>query len=120
MVSAPIHKMRHPREGAAIKTTKISIDPAKVLGILNKCELEIENRRVQFSECLYHELSYEDLVRDKDEELKKIQSFLNVNQADNLTSDLVKINPDSLAEVIENFGEISDVLSGTPYEKFLI
>ena len=118
-VSAPIHKMHHPREGDTIKTAKIRIEPRNVLEILSRRVWEIEHRRQQFSECMYHELGYEKLVSNSDEELGKIQRLLGTGAEKQLTSDLVKINPESLAETIENFHEIRDVLSGTPYEKFL-
>ena len=118
-VSAPIHKMHHPREGDIINATKIRIDPKDLLDILSRRTLEIEKRRQQFSDCTYHELGYEKLVSNRDEELGKIQGLLVPGMEQQLTSDLAKINPESLAETIENFHEIRDVLNGTPYEKFL-
>ena len=81
-VSAPIHKMRHPREGVIIKTTKIRVDPGKVLEILKQRIREIEHRRQQLSGCMYHELSYEDLVSNRDEALRNIQTFLGVDLED--------------------------------------
>ena len=118
-VSAPVHKMRHPREGATITTAKIRIDPRDLLESLNQRVWDIDLRRQKFSACEFHELSYEDLVSNKDEVLGKVQTFLGIDRPAELTSDLVKINPESLSGVIENFDEIADVLSGTPYEKFL-
>ena len=45
--------------------------------------------------------------------------FLEVDSAYELESDLVKINPDTLEDVIDNYEEIKDKLSGTPLEKYI-
>jgi hypothetical protein len=37
-----------------------------------------------------------------------------------LTTDLVKINPDSLETLIENYDEVVKTLAGTEFERFLL
>jgi hypothetical protein len=111
--------MHHPREGDIIKAARVRIDPIDILDSLGQRSSEIEKRRQQFSDCTYHEMGYEELVSNRDEELAKVQGFLVPGKEQQLTSDLAKINPESLAETIENIEEIRGVLSGTPYEKLL-
>ena len=118
-VTAAIHKMRHPREGAEIRTVKIHIDPQELLTELNKRVALVEGQRQLFSSCRCHEVFYEDFVADRAKESVKILRFLDVDAGRELTTDLLKINPESLSDLVENYEEICAVLKGTPHEKYL-
>lgn len=118
-VSARIHKMRHPREGDRVKAVKIHIDPKQLVMELNKRTNEVQQQKKRFSGCPCHEVYYEDFIVNRDEESRRLLGFLDVEDTTSLSSDLVKINPDSLGDVIENYEEVYAVLRGTPYEKYL-
>lgn len=118
-VTAAIHKMRHPREGAEIKTVKIHIDSQELLRELNLRTEQVEDQRRLFGGCDIREVYYEDFVADRSGESIKLLRFLGVDEGQELTSNLVKINPESLSELVENFGEIRNALRGTTYEQYL-
>lgn len=64
------------------------------------------------------EVYYEDYTKDQDSMNSKLQNFLNVNEYP-LKSDLRKVNPDKLEQILGNFGEVRQVLEGTKFEEFL-
>ncbi len=118
-VTAAIHKMRHPREGAVIKTVKIHINPKELLKELNLRAALIDTQRRMFSDCRCHEVYYENFVANRSEESVKLLRFLGVDEGHELTTDLLKINPELLADLVENYEEIRTILKGTPHEKYL-
>jgi len=118
-VSARIHKMRHPRQGEPVRTVKVFIDPKQLMLELNKRTSEVQRQKQSFAGCPYHEVYYEDFTVDRAGESRKLLRFLDVDDTASLSSDLVKINPDSLEDVIENYEEIYCALQGTPYEECL-
>ena len=65
------------------------------------------------------EISYESLAADQDTETRRILKFLEIDQLMPLTTDLVKVNPDSLENIIENYGEVKQTLMNTEFENFL-
>jgi len=64
-----------------------------------------------------HELSYEDVVGDRDAVLGDVQSFLGV-EPKHLTVTLQRQNPEPLSELIANYDEIRREFKGTPAEAF--
>jgi hypothetical protein len=48
----------------------------------------------------------------------EVMEFLGVEKMP-LASDLKKINPDNLSELVNNFDDVRAALSGTRYEKYL-
>ena len=65
------------------------------------------------------EVEYESLIADFDSEIRKVLKFLEIDKFIPLTSDFVKVNPDSLEEIIENYNEVKQTLKNTEFEKFL-
>ena len=118
-VTARIHKMHHPREGDRVQSVKVHLDPAKMLQSMKTRTQRIEAMRARFSTCPYMETTYEEFTANRDSETARILPFLGIDDMRELHSDLVKINPDSLEDIIENYAEIQDTLSGTPYEIYL-
>lgn len=118
-LTAPLHKMHHPREGSAIRTVTIFIDPATILQDLRKRIQYIERIRKLTAGFPVLEVGYEDFIADRDAEGARIQPFLSLKEIVPFQSDLVKINPDSLEQIIENYDEIREVLVGTEFEEFL-
>jgi hypothetical protein len=58
-------------------------------------------------------------VINREAESRRVLDFLNIDQVAPLTTDLVKLNPDSLEDMIENYEEVKQALSGTDFEEFL-
>jgi hypothetical protein len=67
----------------------------------------------------YIEVSYESLVSDFDSEIRKVLKFLEIDGHMSLTSEFVKVNPDSLEDIIENYSEVKQTLINTEFEDFL-
>jgi len=118
-LTAPIHKMHHPREGENISTVKIQLDLKNVIKELNARLNEIDIQRERYASCTYKEIFYEDFIENQAEESIKLLDFIGADSKHLLKSTLVKINPDSLKQVVENYEEIERALKGSPLEEYL-
>ena len=65
------------------------------------------------------DVSYEKFIANRQAEGVRIQRFLGIEDVLPFESDLVKINPDSMADVVENHEEIRGKLEGTEFEEML-
>jgi hypothetical protein len=59
------------------------------------------------------------LVADFDAEIHKVLKFLEIDKLLALSSEFVKVNPDSLEDIVENYGDVKQTLANTEFEKFL-
>jgi LPS sulfotransferase NodH len=116
--TAPLHKMHHPREGAEIKTVKLHVDVSAMLGSLERRAARIQAMRDRIADIPHLEVTYESFVADRDAEGARILPFLGVDVVP-MKTDLVKINPDTISDVIDNYDEVSAALAGTPFARFL-
>jgi hypothetical protein len=98
---------------------KINIDPKILLKDFRKRQKRFEEVRRKFRDISFLEVSYESMLDGHQTEMKKILKFLGVDQLIPLTTDLVKMNPDSLGELIENYNEVKQTLMNTEFENFL-
>lgn len=64
----------------------------------------------------YLKLEYESMLNNSSKNRKELLSFLMVNDKMDLTSNLRKINPNNLEDVISNYNQVRTYLTGTPYE----
>jgi LPS sulfotransferase NodH len=66
-------------------------------------------------------ITYEELFKDREKNLKKICTFLNISRASIQFSDEKKGNPFKAEEVVENFEEVKEFLKKYPhYYKMLV
>ena len=112
-ITAPLHKMYHPREGAEIRTVSIEVDIPRMLRELDRRERLVEEMRRAVDGLPVLEISYESFVRDRDAEAARILPHLGLDVDTPLVSDLVKINPSSMRDVILNYDAVAAALSGT-------
>jgi hypothetical protein len=103
----------------ALKPIKINVDPKILLKDFRKRQKRFEEYRRKFRDIPFLEVSYESMLDDHQTEMKRILKFLGVDQLIPLTTDLVKMNPDSLGELIENYNEVKQTLMNTEFENFL-
>lgn len=103
-----------------------TVQPVKVRLQIGKLEKELARRvrivekyRRTFIDGPYLEVSYESFVANREAETRRILQFLDIDRFMPLASDLKKLNPDSLEDIIENYEEVALVLKGTSYEKYL-
>ena len=118
-LSAPIHKMHHPRAGDAVNHVRLHLEADTLISWLEKRLKRIDHKRSLIKDMPHLEVSYESFVEDRQAEAARIQPFLGMAEVMPFESDLVKINPDRLEDVIDNYGEIRDLLTGTKFEQFL-
>jgi hypothetical protein len=97
----------------------VRILPLRLKRRLQRLSREIEKYRAVLVDGHHLELYYESLTADQGAEMQRVLDFLGVDQSVSLTSDLVKLNPDSLADILENFEQIARAFKGTPFEEYL-
>ena len=103
----------------ALPPTKVRIATSRLVRDLDRMAHRVRQNRDIFSEGQYMEVLYEDFVARQDDETRRILKFLEINDFTPLTSDLVKISPNTLEDLIDNFQAVVETLAGTPYEAFL-
>jgi LPS sulfotransferase NodH len=105
-----------------VEPIKIRIDPKILKKHFRKRQIRFDKYRKLFIEVFdvpFLEVSYESLVADHDTETLKVLKFLGIDKFMLLTSELVKVNPDSLEDIIENYSEVKQTLINTEFENFL-
>jgi LPS sulfotransferase NodH len=117
-VTAKKRRLHHATSKVEQVTT-VHLPPRKLKRHLTWLTERIKKYRTMLGDKRYLEISYESFVANREAETRRLLDFLNIDQFVPLTTDLVKINPDSLADIIENYAEVKQALSGTAFEKFL-
>lgn len=112
------------KRGLTHTTSKVAkvtlrLPPRELMAALVKREREVERYRALFRDRPYGEVSYESFLARKEEETRRLLGFLGIDRYAPLTSRLVKQNPDSLREILENYDEIARALHGTPFAGYL-
>ena len=102
-----------------VEVCRISMETKRLKEKLDAMSKQIDQYRSRLSHLQYIEVTYEDLVTNQAYELKRLLEFLEMKVVPGLSSDLVKVNPDNVSEVIENYDEVVRALTGTKYEQFL-
>lgn len=105
------------KENVEAKTVRLPVD--NILAQLQQISREKNewNHLLEGMEVM--EVSYEKYVDERRGELARIQEFLKVPVTDDIETDVKKINPNDLSEFIENFEELTAMLVGTEFEKYL-
>jgi hypothetical protein len=80
---------------------------------------QVRMYRELFMDQPYLEVSYESLIGDREVETRRLLRFLDVDETIPLVTDQVKLNPDSIEQIIENYDEVVRGLRGTPFETYL-
>jgi LPS sulfotransferase NodH len=102
-----------------VEPVQVHLDPRKLLRNLTRRTRLIEMYRTRFAEKPYLEVSYESFVGDRDVQTRRILQFLDIDEFVYLDSDLVKLNPVSIKDMLENYDRVVRVLEGTVFEKYL-
>ncbi len=100
--------------------SKVHLTPRKVKSSLVYLTQQVQMYRQVFANNPYLEVTYESFVANRDYETQRILKFLQIEPFVPLTSPLVKINPESLSDLIENYDEIVRILRGTTFEHLLV
>ncbi len=102
-----------------VKPVTVHLSPFKLKMQLSRLAGQIEKYRTRLKGIPHLELFYESFVANRETETRRILNFLGIDQVRPLTTNLVKLNPDSLERVIENYREVKQALNGTTFESFL-
>jgi hypothetical protein len=111
--------MRLTREDAGIKTVEITIYPAETLAELRRYSVRIERMRRLIDGLDSLEVTYKSLLTDRAAETARLQPFRRVSDVILFQPKLVRITPDTISDVIENYGELADILIGTEFARIL-
>ena len=103
-----------------IKHEKICLETKYLIQKLTRMENEINENKNRFSSFpRYLEITYEDFFNNRDFEQQKILHFLGVKESSSLHSELKKINPNRIEDILENYEEVRLSLTGTKFISFL-
>ena len=102
-----------------VELCRISMETTRLKEKLDTMSKQIDDYRSRLSHLQHIEVTYEDLVANEAHELKRLLEFLEIQVVPGLSSNLVKVNPDNVSEVIENYDEVVRALTGSKYEQFL-
>lgn len=120
IVSQATAQKRHTYHTASsVKRVTVRLSPHELQKLALNRLREIEQYRSLLQDGPYHEVIYESFVADRDAETRKMLDFLHIDQFVPLTTDLVKQNPDSMADILENYEEVARAFKGTVLEKYL-
>lgn len=102
-----------------VEICRISMETERLKQKLDAMTDQVDWYRSRLSHLKYIEVTYEGLVANKAHELDRLLEFLGVGVVTGLSSDLVKVNSDNMSDVVENYDEVVEALTGTKYEQFL-
>lgn len=104
-----------------VKPVRVYLRPGKLKRNLARREQLVEQYQAMFTDQPYLEVFYEAFVADRETELQRVLQFLGVaiDESMSLEADLVKLNPDSIEDIVENYEQVARALQGTAFEKYL-
>ena len=108
----------HLEPGKAPPADRVKLDPAEVASRLEKIAAEVE-RGTAFADA--HgalTVEYEELLSDRTGTYARVFDFLGAPPWIPGEEPLRKINPDSLAELVEDFDSVAAALRGTRFDRF--
>lgn len=97
------------------------LDPERLLSILDLYERTYQGAKLflQIAPMPVLEVKYESLAANKNEVLRKIAEFLQVDSSVSFESGLKKANVGSYQDKIENYDRVKEILENSKYAKLL-
>ena len=102
-----------------VEAVTVNLDTRRLVRELRESERLVQRNRELFSALPYLETSYEEIMADRDQQLRRVLTFLGCEVNVQLSSELVKTSPDSLESLIDNYGEVRATLAGSRFEGYL-
>lgn len=102
-----------------IEPIEVHLQPEKLKRTLALITRQVEKYRHALPGKPYLEVAYESFTTHRDDETRRVLQFLNIDQFVHLSTNLVKLNPDSIEDLVENYEEVAQALKGSVYEKYL-
>ena len=102
------------------KKRTVWLDPETIMETLEKLSDKIDEHREKFKDNPYMEYSYEDFFSNREPIVKEALEFLEIEEIElSAPGYLKKLSSDNLADIIENFNEVKEVLAGSKFEWML-
>lgn len=99
-----------------VTSSKIVVPVSELLSSLEKINADNQYWQTNFEQSTdYLQVSYESFVNNRAQISHDMLSFLGVEYHE-IKSKLVKINPDSLQDIIKNYDEVVSLLDGSDFE----
>ena len=111
---------RRANSNQPLPQVRVRIETHELIDLLHDMALQVAHHQQMFSHSFpYMETNYEHFIRFQKRESDRVGAFLALGSLGYLKSDLVKVNSDSLRDVIANYDEVAEVLRGSPFAQFL-
>jgi LPS sulfotransferase NodH len=115
-IAAEQRGLYHLEPGEQRPADRVKLDVVDLSARLEKLATELERGSALAETWGAFPVAYEDLLRDRDATYAGVFDFLAVAPWTPTEEPLRKINPDSLAELVENFDAVAGALRGTRFE----
>jgi len=103
----------------AVETPAVKIPVDRILNALDRIADDNLQWEKLGDKLPYLRVDYEDYVDDSMKENLRMLNFLGASDNVDIQSPLVKVTPNNLEEVVENFDELVNKLKGTTHETML-
>ena len=113
-------KWTHAGNSAESKEKQVALDPQNLLKRLEHIEEGEALTRARFCDRPVLEVVYEDLVQSPHEIFKSVGNYLGVDGIDPDQIRLKQQNPEGLAQLIVNYGEVESSLKNTRFAEYLV
>lgn len=120
MSRAALRSSKIAHTNRKLKVQKIIIPTDQLVSQLDKILWENRWAERTFPDLDLLTVYYEDFVASREEQLREIRVFLRIAPYKGMKSDLIKLNPDKLSDLVENFEEVAAALKETQYEQYIL
>jgi len=117
LVSRTVKKtagIAHTKQAVSKTTTKLRTH--RLLKDLGRIQKSNEDWAAALRDFNSIQVVYEDFVKSRADETRRMFDFLEVEPLEGVKSQLVKLNPEDIREVVTNYEEVERTLRGTEFE----
>jgi hypothetical protein len=114
-------KRTKPQTRESVPTIRVHVDPQAALTRMRRSRALYEQFEQLFAHHPRLNLTYEEMIDGqaiREEVADRVCGFLGVEKLP-MTSALLKVNPDSLGDIVSNYTELTDVLSQSEFADLL-
>jgi len=97
----------------------IEVNPRWLVQRMDTLRRKQDLWRERIADLEHLEINYEDFVANKERMTEHLLGFIGVESTEFLFSNLKKVSPDEISDIISNYDEIVQVVSGTSYKELL-